>query len=154
MADALRSATGADLAFMPQGMFTPGSGDLASQVQYSTDTAAVVNLTGAQIRGALERSVSLYPTESPAFLYVSGVTFGFNPSSPAEKRLTEVQVGGAPIDPARKYRVAMPGNLAKGGLGYFKLWTKQAVDPQAFPTLEDLLKGKSASAPEPRWRAG
>lgn len=154
IADVLKEATGADLAFMPQGMFTPGAGDLAKQVQYATDTASVVSLTGTQIRGALERSVSLFPTESPAFLYVSGLSFSFNPGAAAEKRVTEVQVGGSPLDPARKYRVAMPGNLAKGGLGYFKLWSKQAVDPQAFPTLEDLLKGKSATASEPRWRAG
>ncbi|MFX8653254.1 5'-nucleotidase C-terminal domain-containing protein, partial [Acinetobacter baumannii] len=79
-------------------------GDLASQVQYATDTVNVVTLTGSQIRSALERSVSLFPTESPAFLYVSGISFSFNPSSPAEKRLTEVRVNGSELEPGRKYK--------------------------------------------------
>jgi len=153
IADVLRSATQADVAFMPQGMFTAGKGDLASQVQYATDAVNVVSLTGAQIRLALERSVSLFPTESPAFLYVSGLSFSFNPSSPAEKRLTEVKVNGADLESGRKYRVAMPGNLAKGGLGYFKHWTKQAIEGKAFPTLEEILKGKNATAGEPRWKS-
>ena len=153
IADVLRQTARADLAFVPQGVFAVGAGSLAAQVQFPTDTVQVVSLTGQQVRAALERAVSLFPTDNPTFLYVSGLTFKFSPSKPAEHRVGEVKVGSASLEGAKKYRVAMPGNLAKGGLGYFKVWPRKEIEATSFGTLEDVLKDKPLVKQGPRWEA-
>ena len=91
IADIIRDAAKADIAFVPQGVFVVGEGTLLSQVQYPTDTVQVVSLTGQQIRAALEKAVLIYPTANPAFLYVSGISFAFAASSPAEHRVKAIR---------------------------------------------------------------
>ncbi|MES1227118.1 MAG: 5'-nucleotidase [Armatimonadota bacterium] len=154
IADVLRDKAKADVAFVPEGVFTTAEGSLVSQVQYPTDTVQVVGLTGAQIRAALEQSVSIYPTQNPAFLHVSGLTFTFSSSKPSKHRIGNIKVGDTPLDEAHKYRVAMPGNLAKGGLGYFTIWKRTSIEAASFSSLEDVLKGKPVVKQEPRWKEG
>jgi 2',3'-cyclic-nucleotide 2'-phosphodiesterase (5'-nucleotidase family) len=49
---------------------------------------------------------------------VSGVTFTFDPAAAPEARVTDVRVNGEPLDPAKRYVVAIPDYLFKGGDGY------------------------------------
>jgi 2',3'-cyclic-nucleotide 2'-phosphodiesterase (5'-nucleotidase family) len=153
-ADVLRSAAGADACFLPAGMIresgTPDN--LASILQYPTDELAVVDLKGAQIRAALERSVSLYPSSSTGFLQLSGIEATFSRSAPVDKRIVSVAIGGSRLDDAKSYSVAMPVSLARGGYGYFKVWDKnQITRTLENATLESLLKGKRGSDSPPRW---
>ncbi|HRI42776.1 MAG TPA: 5'-nucleotidase [Fimbriimonadaceae bacterium] len=153
-ADVLRTAAGTDACFLPAGMVREsGSPDnLASILQYPTDELAVVELKGAQIRAALERSVSLYPSSSTGFLQLSGVEVTFSRSAPVDKRITAVTVAGARLDDARTYSVSMPVSLARGGYGYFKIWDKnQITRTLENATLESLLKGRRATDSSSRW---
>lgn len=155
-ADVLRAAAEVDAAFLPAGMLKDqhDSGNLASLLQYPTDELAVLSLRGSVVRQALERSISLYPSPSSAFLQLSNLEVTFSKSAAADKRIVAVRLGGAPLDDGRTYTVAMPGSLARGGLGYFKVWSNAPLRTvQAGRTLEDFLKGKPATPSAARWVA-
>jgi hypothetical protein len=46
----------------------------------------------------------------------------FRSEAPANQRVLGVEVGGSPLGPDRKYKAAMPYSLAKGALGYFRVF--------------------------------
>lgn len=155
-ADHIRTAARADIAFLPAGVlksaFKPG--ELTGLLQFPTDDVSIVTLTGAQIKLALERSVSLYPSPNPGFLQVSGLQITFSKSAEPNKRIVTVTASGANLEDSKKYRVAMPGSLARGGLGYFTVWDKdQIAETLDNQNLESVLKGKSGTDAQPRWRA-
>lgn len=155
IADAIQSVAGSDAAFFASGLVKEGTrGDLATQAQYPSDEIVVVKLTGAQIKTALERSISLHPSANPAFLYVAGMEVTFAPKNAPDSRITAVSIGGSALVNTSTYRVAMPGSLARGGLGYFSVWDKKDFETTIQgATVESALKGKSASASTSRWRA-
>ncbi len=82
----------------------------------------MIELTGAEVKQALERSLAFVPRSSAALLQVSGVTVSYRSSETPGQRVTEVQVGSAPLVMDRKYRVAMPASLAKGAMGYYRVF--------------------------------
>lgn len=99
-----------------------------------------IEVTGATLLAALERSVSAYPQETGGFLQVSGLTVAFDPSRPAGERIVRLAVGGAPLDPNRRYTVATNSYLAAGGDGYPMLKTGRVlVGPQDGPGLAETL---------------
>lgn len=152
IADALMSASGADAAFVAAGLLKRSSGSLTEVLNYPTDTLAVVKLSGAELKSALERSVALSPSANPAFLDVAGLTITFNPAAPSEARIRSVSVGGSPLDPRGSYRVAMPSNLARGGLGYFLNWDASAIEVNVRAVnLVDILRGRTSENSAPRW---
>jgi 2',3'-cyclic-nucleotide 2'-phosphodiesterase (5'-nucleotidase family) len=155
-ADAIRSAAGTDIAFLPAGLVKSGydKDNLASLLEYPTEEVVIVGLNGAQVRAALELSVSLYPQPNKSFLQLSGVEAAFSKSAPSNKRLLSVTVNGAKLDDSRSYSVAMPSSLAKGGLGYFKVWDKSQIQSTLKgKTIEDLLRGKRSAGSVSRWSA-
>lgn len=146
VADAMRTASGADLAFLPSGVLkTALSGrTLEQSLEFPTEELVVVKLTGQQVKNALEKSLSLYPTSNPAYLYVSGLEATFKPGGQPEAKVTSVTIGDAALNPSSTYRVAMPASLGRGGLGYFTVWQRGAIEQDASPkTLESILSGKS-----------
>lgn len=154
VADALRDFAKTDVAFVAAGQLrTSANDDLVSQIQYPSDEIAVVKLTGKQLRAALERAVSLYPSPNPGFLQVSGLEVSFRARGGADARITAVSVNGGALDAGRTYTVAMPGSLARGGLGYFTVWEKNAIERTiSGATLESVLKGKTVGARPSRWK--
>lgn len=155
-ADEIRASTGADIALLAAGMMHAKrrGGDLAQLFKYPWDTIVVSKLTGAQLRAALSRSISLYPSPNNGFLQLSGVEVTFKKSEPAGERLVSVTVGDQPLDDETVYEVAMPIRLARGGYGYLKVWDKKSIDRTIEGlTLEKLLKGKTATEQAPRWKA-
>jgi len=82
------------------------------------NTLVMMDLTGAQIKEALENGVSIYPAADGRFPQVSGLSFTFDPAKPAGSRVVDVWVGGVPLDETAVYRVATNDFLAAGGDGY------------------------------------
>lgn len=80
---------------------------------------AIMDLTGAEIKAALEHSVSLAPEQNGAFLQAAGLKFTYDSSKAAGSRVTSVEVneGGTfvPLDEAKTYAVATNTFTAKGG---------------------------------------
>lgn len=155
LADALREVARADLAFFPAAaMRKSASIDLTGHLLYPTDEVSVVSLKGTQVRAALERSIAVFPLPNSAFLQLSGLEARFSRSAAPDKRVTNVVVSDAPLEDSRTYTVAMPSTLARGSLGYFRVWEREAIlrtlDGQS---LEDLLKGRKVEDSAPRWRS-
>lgn len=149
--DALRDVSGADIAWLPAAAFNEISvsrdvppAELVNRLlPYRDDRVVVLKLTGAQIRQALERSLTLYPQPNAGFLQVSGLTVTFDPAKPAGERVVSVQVGKEgkdDLDAAREHRVATSATLAYGALGYFKVWERSAVERELDKTVGDALK--------------
>ncbi|RYG49662.1 hypothetical protein EON79_00525 [bacterium] len=154
-ADALRSAAGTDAAFIAAGLVKEGSkDDLATILQYPTDEVVVVSLTGAQVKQALERSLSFYPQPNGSFLQLSGFEVVFSKSAASNSRIVSITANGARLDESKTYTVAMPANLGRGGLGYFRIWDKSKITKTLTgATLESVLKGKKYVETSPRWVA-
>ena len=82
------------------------------------NTLVMMDLTGAQVKEALENSVSRYPSADGRFLQVSGLSFTFDPTKPVGSRIVDVLVGGTPLVETAVYRVVTNDFLAAGGDGY------------------------------------
>ncbi len=86
------------------------------------NTVARVDLTGAQLKEALENGVSRVETGEGRFPQVGGLRFTYNPAAPAGSRVVSVEVrqNGAyvPVDPAATYRVVTNNFMLTGGDGY------------------------------------
>ncbi len=151
-ADILREEAGADLAFLPAGMLNKeATGDLATLLKYPTDELVVLRLTGKEVWSALERSVSYYPEPNSAFLQISGGVVTFSASAQPGSRILSLEIGGTPIEGNNRYNVAMPASLARGALGYFKIWDTNKIDKSLGITLEKALKGKTGAVRTPRY---
>ena len=127
IADAMRAQTGADIALMNGGGIrgdrTYDAGvqltrrDILTELPFGNLTM-LTELSGEQVRLALENGVSLVEKGAGRFPQVSGLAFVYDPKAEAGKRITEVTVGGAPLDPAKTYKVAVNDYILGGGDGY------------------------------------
>lgn len=146
--DAIRMVASAEIGLMAASSFaeiTINEGearveDFERALVFRGDTVVVMNLTGAQIRKALEHGLSLYPARSAAFLQVSGISFQINAAAPRGERVENVRVGNNPLDPDRVYKVAMPAPLAGGALVYSKAWSRENQDRDTKITLAEALR--------------
>lgn len=127
IADALRAATGADVAVTNgggiRGNKTYPAGhrltrrDVLTELPFG-NTTIMVEITGAELKNALENGVSLLESRQGRFPQVSGLTMVVEQGRPRGDRITQIVVGGQPLDPARRYRVASNDFMLRGGDGY------------------------------------
>ncbi len=140
VADAARSSMKADVALIQAGELREQvipAGDLTEEqlraVLLNPDQKLVlVEIRGDKLQAALERGLSALPQPSLAFLQVSGVQVKFRSQSQPNHRIETIQegdvlrpaitVGDKPLDTQRSYRAVLPANLAKGALGYFRIF--------------------------------
>ena len=125
--DALLAATGAEVAITNGGgirggrVYPPGAEltprMLLSELPFGKATV-VLGLTGAQLTEALENGVSRAEENDGRFPQVAGLRFAFDVRRPSGSRITRVEVGGAPLEPGRVYRVATNDFMYTGGDGY------------------------------------
>lgn len=159
VADALKASTRADASLVAADTFTSASiargplnqSNLKSLLSDPDDEVAVVTLTGAQLRVAIERSVSVHPKPFDGFLQVAGINMEFDSGRAPGPRLMKITVAGAPLDSARKYRVAMPDTLAGGGLGYYRMWDPKDVQRPGktiLATVADYVKEQRTVSPK------
>ena len=144
MADAAREAVPeAEVALMPAGQLraepaaagTPLQDQLVGALLFPEESVVMIELTGAELKQALERSLAFVPRPSTALLQVSGVSVSYRSSEMPGQRVTEVRVGSAPLEMDRKYRVAMPISLAKGAMGYYRVYGTAREAKAVGPTL-------------------
>lgn len=121
LTDIMRAATGVDVALHNRtGIRAPlrkGRVRLRDIYQVSPfgNTVVTMTLTGAQLRALLEFSLS---DGTRLLLEMSGAELEFDAAADKGRRVTAVTVGGAPLDPAKTYRVATNSFLAPGGDGH------------------------------------
>jgi 2',3'-cyclic-nucleotide 2'-phosphodiesterase (5'-nucleotidase family) len=125
--DAMREAVGADVAITNGGGIradrTYDAGtmltrrDIQSELPFGNKTI-LIEVSGADLRAALENGVSEVEDGGGRFPHVSGLTFTYDASKPAGERVTEVLIGGAPLDDAATLKLATNDFMGKGGDGY------------------------------------
>lgn len=130
IADAMRDATGANIAIMNgggiRGDTTYEAGrkltrrDILTELPFGNITV-VTELPGSQVLLALENGVSQVENGAGRFAQVSGVTYAFDASAPAGSRVSEVMVAGAPLEADKLYKVAVNDYILGGGDGYAAL---------------------------------
>ncbi|POX41307.1 bifunctional metallophosphatase/5'-nucleotidase [Streptomyces sp. Ru73] len=142
-----------DLAFKASG--SEGDGVVtygeAFTVQPFTNMMNVVSLTGKQLLTALQQQVSGPNQSSPKILQVSkGLTYTLDMTKSGADRIVadSVKLNGAPLDPAKTYRVAMNEFLAGGGDGFtaFKEGTDKYVGPSDLDAFTAYLGAHSSAS--------
>jgi 5'-nucleotidase len=129
VADAFRNATGADIALMNGGSIRADdvipAGDLTRRDILSilpfNNPIVKVEVIGATVRSMLEHGVSQSGGESTQpgrFPQISGLRFVYDPSRKPGERVTEITIGGKPLDEKKSYTVALSSFLIGGGDGY------------------------------------
>lgn len=130
IADAMRAATGADIAIANGGgiradrTYDAGAKltrrDILTELPFGNVTVET-EIPGSQVLAALENGVSQVEKGAGRFPQVSGLSFAFDPSAPAGSRVSEVMVGDQPLDPDKVYKVATNDYMLSGGDGYTAL---------------------------------
>ncbi len=93
----------------------------AAEVQPFANTLVNMDLTGAQIKAALEQQWQPAGAARP-FLRLGaskGFTYTYDPAKAAGSRITGMWLNGTPIDPATTYSVTVNSFLATGGDNFF-----------------------------------
>lgn len=167
VADAVQIAGKSDIAVVNAGALRAGtleagdveSGDIAALLSFGDDNIVTLSLSGTQIRAALERASSAYPTGSPAFLHCAGLSATFDPGAPAGKRVASITVAGRALDDANTYATSMPVSLAEGAAGYFNIWSGAQARPSRVSmqnAIADYFRAKKEVSPldTPRFAPG
>ena len=135
-ADAYRYVLGADIGFsngggiranIPAGNITYN--DALSVFPFG-NMICMAEVTGQNVKDALEMASRLYPQESGGFLHVSGLTYTINSSVPTSiqlddkgnfvkvsgtYRVSDIMVNGQPLDLNKIYTVASHNYMLKSG---------------------------------------
>jgi 2',3'-cyclic-nucleotide 2'-phosphodiesterase (5'-nucleotidase family) len=144
VADAIRAALRADLALVQAGQLRADTipvGEFDEEctqkaLMYPEEPVVLTEVPGRKIQEALARGLSALPQPNPGLLQVSGLVVVYRSESPPEQRLVSVKVGGEPLSADKTYLVAMPSSLAKGAMGYFRIFDGLKIKPNTpSPTL-------------------
>jgi 2',3'-cyclic-nucleotide 2'-phosphodiesterase (5'-nucleotidase family) len=145
IADAIKAASGADVALMNGGSIRENlpAGNVTVETINSilpfVNFILMAEVDGKTLRETLEHSVSDYPAETGGFLQVSGVSFIFSPDAEPGNRITEITVNGKPLDETKVYKVAANDWISGGGDEYSMLPAAFAETlPLAHPEITSL----------------
>ena len=82
------------------------------------NTLSTFQVSGATLVEALENGVSQHEEQAGRFPQVAGMSFAFDPKAEPGSRISDVMVGGEPIDPEKTYGVVSNNYVRNGGDGY------------------------------------
>ncbi|MGS4946232.1 bifunctional metallophosphatase/5'-nucleotidase [Meridianimarinicoccus sp. RP-17] len=102
-------------ASIPSGEVTMG--DVLTVLPFQ-NTLSTFQVTGATILAALENGVSQVEEGAGRFPQVAGLRFAVDLSQPVGSRVSDVTVGGEPLDPDRVYGAVSNNFVRNGGDGY------------------------------------
>ena len=142
-ADAFRWAAKSDIAIVNGGGLRDDlpEGDVRRRNTMAIfpfgNTLRVAEIKGSTVREMLEHSVEYYPASFGGFLDVSGLTFSYDPAKPAKHRVTEILVGGQPLDENKTYTIALADFQTSGGDDYTMLEGLKIIGELG--TFEEIL---------------
>jgi 5'-nucleotidase / UDP-sugar diphosphatase len=136
IADAMRAAVGADVAITNGGgiradrTYEAGAvltrRDIQSELPFGNKTI-LIEVSGADLRAALENGVSAVEDGGGRFPHVSGLTFSYDASKPVGERVTNIKVDGEPLDDAATFKLATNDFMGAGGDGYVMFIDKPRI---------------------------
>ncbi len=159
-ADAVRAATKAEVAILNGGGFRGGKiypagstltgKDIKTELPF-VNKAYVLEVTGAQLREALEAGFTGAENEVGRFPQVSGMKVKADLTRPNGRRVVSLQIGTNPVDPKRAYKLATNDYLAGGGDGYTVLKSAKVLagdDGELVDSIViDYIRAKQTVAP-------
>lgn len=100
-----------------------------------------IEVTGAQIKAALENGVSqiVEESESGRFPQVSGLHFEFDGRKPAGSRVVKMTINGQPVDEKKLYTLASNTYLIGGGDGYTMFKNAKFLINEASAEIDSTL---------------
>ena len=129
-ADTMRAAAGADVAIINGGgirgnrSYAAGTTltrkDIAKELPFNNQLVTL-ELTGADLRAALENAVWLVGKDAGRFAQISGARIVVRRDAVPGSRLVSIEVGGKPLDDTKLYKLATIDFLARGKDGYVAL---------------------------------
>lgn len=145
-ADAVRDDAQSDLAILNSGtirgdrVFSAGPITRRTIIEWHPlgNVVCKVSVPGRIVLQALEHGVSKLPATAGQFPQVSGITLRVSANAPAGQRVSDVRIGGRPLDPDKTYTVAIVNYMLTGGDGY-DMFRNQTV--LVGPEAGDLVVG-------------
>ncbi|WP_226549262.1 bifunctional metallophosphatase/5'-nucleotidase [Celeribacter naphthalenivorans] len=112
-------------------------GDVLTVLPFQ-NTLSTFEVTGETIVAALENGVSEMADGAGRFPQVAGMSYTVDPSAEVGARISDVMVGGAPIEMDKVYGVASNNYVRNGGDGY-KMFTSAENAYDFGPDVADVL---------------
>jgi 2',3'-cyclic-nucleotide 2'-phosphodiesterase (5'-nucleotidase family) len=126
VADAMRLAVDADVSIINSGGIRGDriypAGPITRRTVVSMEpfgnVICKIAVPGRVLLNALNNGVAKLPASEGRFPQVSGLTMRVNMTAPANSRVSDVRIGGQPLDLDKTYTVATTDYQLKGGDGY------------------------------------
>lgn len=160
VADAVRAGARTDAALVNAGsirgnrVYEPGPLTRRTVVSIHPfgNTVCTLTVPGRVILAALENGVVKLPLAAGQFPQVSGIALQVDASAPPGQRVRDVRIDGRPLDPDRRYTLAVPDYIFKGGDGYTMFEGQHAiVGPESgdlmVTALEKYIAARGEIAP-------
>jgi 5'-nucleotidase/UDP-sugar diphosphatase len=149
VADAMRASAHADAAVTNGGgirggkVYPPGTAltprDILIELPFD-NRVLIIDISGADLRRALENGLSQLPNPGGRFPQVAGLTIEADAGRPPGNRIVSIKVGDAPLDERKIYRLATNDFMARGGDGYTVLGAaKPLLSPVDAPLLSNAV---------------
>lgn len=147
LTDIMRADLGADVALQNGGGIRSDqlyeAGDLTRRTIVDVlpfpNRTVKIEVTGATLREAIELGVSTVADGHGRFPQVSGLRYAYDPDAPAGERVTEISVGGDPLEADATYELATNDFVAGGGDGYEMFADADVLVPADEGTLLSAL---------------
>ena len=144
IADAFRATAQAQVAFVNNGSIRinelpagPVTWGMLYSLQPFENRMMRLTMTGAQIRGVVEQSVT---GQTPG-MHISGMTVAYKTDAPAGQRVQRLEIGGEALRDDATYTVAVTDFLATGtGDGYRGFGSASKREDVGLTDLEALIK--------------
>jgi 5'-nucleotidase / UDP-sugar diphosphatase len=151
VADAVRAGTGADIALINGGglrgnrVYPPNSAisqrDVLAELPFG-NKALLLEITGSDLKEALEQSLAAAERPTAAFPQVSGLEVHADVTKPPGERIVSVKVNGEALSQAARYKLATSDFLAQGGDGLTALErARTLIGPSDAALLADHVIG-------------
>jgi 2',3'-cyclic-nucleotide 2'-phosphodiesterase/3'-nucleotidase/5'-nucleotidase len=157
LADAFRETAGAQISFVNNGSIRiaevpagPVTWGTLYALQPFENRMMRLTMTGSQIRGVVEQSVS---GDAPG-MHISGITVTYAPGAPAGQRVQRIEVGSETLRDDASYIVAVTDFLATAGDGYRGFGSPSKREDVGLTDLEALIKYLQAQPQPIRFRTG
>jgi 2',3'-cyclic-nucleotide 2'-phosphodiesterase (5'-nucleotidase family) len=138
--DSMRESTGADVAMQNSGgirdQIMAGEltmGDLYRVMPFDKFIVSM-DLTGKQIKDLMEKSAD----RKKGNLQVSGITMDIEPKQAKWNKVSNVKIGGVPLDINKVYRVTTDDFLAAGANGYNTFTEGKNVTYMEGPAIDEF----------------
>jgi 5'-nucleotidase / UDP-sugar diphosphatase len=127
VADALRWSAQSDVAVTNGGgirggrIYPPGSTitrrDILTELPFG-NRLVTIDISGVELRAAIENGLSQLPNPSGRFPQVSGLAIEADAGRPPGHRVVSIKAGDAPLEDGKTYSVATNDYMQRGGDGY------------------------------------